>query len=47
MSIFVRRWTWRGHDMIFGHRWTMLLSAVHAVFLDRAPYIKENLYDFC
>ena len=33
--------------MIFGPRWTMLLSVVHVVFLGRAPYTKETMFDFC
>ena len=33
--------------MIFGLGWAMLLSVVHVVFLGRAPWTKESLYDFC
>ena len=28
--------------MILGPGWAMLLSVVHIVFLDRAPYTKET-----
>ena len=43
MVIFTRRWTWRGHDMIIGLGWAMLLSVVHVVFLGRAPCKKETI----
>ena len=33
--------------MIFDPGWVMLLSVVHVVFLDRAPYTKKTLFDFC
>ena len=47
MVFFTRRWTWRGHDMIFGPGWVMLLSVVHVVFLGRAPCTKKAMSDFC
>ena len=47
MVIFTRRWTRRGHDMIFGPEWAMLLYVVKVVFLGRAPCTKETLSDFC
>ena len=43
MIIFTRRWTRRGHDIIFGLGWAMLLFVVHVVFFGRAPYTKETL----
>ena len=47
MVIFTLRWTRRGHDMIFGPGWAMLLSVIRVVFLGGAPYTKETLSDFC
>ena len=37
MVIFTRRWTWRGHDIIFGLRWAMLLYVVQVVFWVELP----------
>ena len=47
MVMFTCRWTQRGHDMIIGPGWAMLLSVVQVVFLGRAPCTKETLSDFC
>ena len=47
MVIFTRRWTRKGHDMIFGLGWVMLLSVIQVAFLGRAPCTKETLSDFC
>ena len=46
MVIFTRRWTRRGHDIIFGPRWAMLLSVLQVVFLSRAPCTKQTLSNF-
>ena len=43
MVIFTRRGTRRGHDMIIGPEWAMLLSVVQVAFFGRAPYTKETL----
>ena len=32
--------------ILIGSEWAMLLFVIH-VFLDRAPYTKETLSDFC
>ena len=32
MVIFTRKWTRRGHDMIIGPGWAMLLSVIQVVF---------------
>ena len=45
MVIFTRRWTQRGHDMIIGLEWAMLLSVVHVVFWVEPPL--QRLPDFC
>ena len=47
MVIFTRRWTKRGHDMIIGTGWVMLLHVVLVVFFGRAPCTKETLSYFC
>ena len=47
MVIFTCRWTQRGHGMIFGPGWAMLLSIVQVVFLGRAPGTKKTMSDFC
>ena len=47
MVIFTRRWTKRGHDMIIGPGWAMILSVVYVTFLGRAPCTKETLSNFC
>ena len=47
MVIFTRRWTRRGHGMIFGLGWAMLLFVVQVVFLGRNPCTKETLSNFC
>ena len=46
MVIFTRRWTQRGHDMIIGLGWAMLLFVVHVVFLGSAHCPKETLSVF-
>ena len=47
MVIFTRRWTRRGHDMIIGPGWVMLLSVVQVVFFGRASCTKETMSNFC
>ena len=47
MVIFTSRWTRRGHHIIIGPGWAMLLSIVKVVFFGRALCTKETLSDFC